>query len=143
MNLAFIFLIVQLQNATTNKQPINYALCIVGRDDLMGGDYWWYKNHGICTDCHSDNAYKGHTRCFDCRLKALSRNDNYRAKLTDEQREKQREYKRIYGKALYHKRKQQGICVDCGKRDAVNNVRCPICRYLNNIRRRTYKDYDV
>lgn len=108
----------------------------------MGGDnYAWYKSHGICTDCHANDAEKGHNLCTDCRLKALSRSAEYRSRETQEKREKRLKRQHEYAVSRYHSLKQAGICVDCGKREAVNNVRCPICRYLNNIRRRRYLDY--
>lgn len=108
----------------------------------MGGDYWWYKNHGICTTCHAASTDNGRSRCLDCRLKALSYTQEHLALLSDASLAEIAEQKKAYGKKRYHKLKEQGICVDCGKRQAVNGVRCTTCRLLNNYRRRKYKDYD-
>lgn len=107
----------------------------------MGGDYYWYKSHGICTDCHANNAEKGHTRCLDCRLKALDRAAERRCKMTEQDIEKRRNQRHIYAITRYHKLKESGMCVDCGKREAVNGVRCKSCRLMNNWRRRKWLDY--
>lgn len=109
----------------------------------MGGDnYAWYKERGICVDCHAADAEKGKTRCTECRLKALNSYAEYRLRETPEKREKRLKRQHEYCVSRYHRLKEEGMCVDCGKRKAVNNVRCPMCRYLNNIRRRKYLDYN-
>lgn len=35
--------------------------------------YAWYKQHGICVDCGTNEAYKGHTRCLECRFKGTQK----------------------------------------------------------------------
>ena len=64
------------------------------------------------------------------------------AKLPESKLAEIAERNKAYGKERYHRLKKEGICVDCGKREAVNGVRCTTCRLLNNYRRRQYKDYD-
>lgn len=29
-------------------------------------DYWWYKEHGICTRCHEEPVKDGHSMCWRC-----------------------------------------------------------------------------
>lgn len=102
----------------------------------MGGDYyWWYKNHGICTNCHKEKAYKHQSLCLECRLKRLSREQERRVNMSEVDREKEKARRKISCYNLYHKRKESGICVDCGKRTPVKGVRCEMCRKLNNYRR--------
>ena len=73
----------------------------------MGGDnYWWYKNHGICTNCHAEKAYKGQSLCFDCHLKRLSREQERRANMSEAEREKERAQRRVSNYNLYHRKKR-------------------------------------
>ena len=77
----------------------------------MGGDYYWYKNHGICTDCHENDAYKGHTRCLDCRLKVLDRAAERRCSMTEQDLAERRKKKSIYNTARFtHRPAALEIC---------------------------------
>lgn len=108
----------------------------------MGSDYyWWYKNHGICTNCHKEKVYQKQSLCLECRLRKLSIAQERRANMTEEERQKRNELKRVSNYNLYHQRKDSGICVDCGKRKPVKGVRCEGCRMKNNWRRRKWLDY--
>ena len=101
----------------------------------MGGDYyWWYKNHGICTNCHKEKAERGKSLCWMCRLKNLSRE---RKPLTEEQLEE----KRKRARERYHRMKALHLCPCCGK-PAGRTVRCDRCEKLMNYRRLKRNDYD-
>lgn len=78
----------------------------------MGYGYYWYKEHGICTRCHAEDAIKGQSLCPECRDKC-----NAKAKETyTERKARTRERDKQNSKALYAERKASGICVRCGKR---------------------------
>lgn len=102
----------------------------------MGGDYYWYKSHGICVDCHAETADKGKTRCWRCRTRNNECSAERRAKQTEEQKQARVEYQKTYNYRIYHERKEMGICVVCGKRKADKYVRCEICEKRMNYNRR-------
>lgn len=45
-------------------------------------EYYYYKEHGICVDCHQAAADKGYTTCTACRKKRNKRSEKYYKKKT-------------------------------------------------------------
>jgi predicted amidophosphoribosyltransferase len=115
--------------------------CENGTVTAMGSDYYWYKSHGICVDCHAESADRGKTRCWRCRVKNNESAQNRRAKQTTEQRQARLEYRKSYNYRVYHQRKEASICVVCGKRAADKYVRCEICEKRMNYKRRQRASY--
>ena len=107
----------------------------------MGGDYHWYKSHGICVDCHAESADRGKTRCWRCRTRNNECHAERRAKQTDSQKQAELEKKKAYNYRVYHARKKAGICIACGKRAADKYVRCEICEKRMNYNRRQKISY--
>lgn len=79
----------------------------------------WYKEHGICTNCLTNWAVPGRTQCMTC-TKLIAE----RADLRDPGRLKRRAYNRERRVRLI----AEGLCVNCGKRPAIEGQRrCPAC----------------
>lgn len=70
--------------------------------------YHFYKDAGICVNCHARDAVRGQTRCPDCR----DRHNQYRRQRTEQEQEQMRKYQR----ERYESLKGSGLCVRCGKR---------------------------
>lgn len=79
--------------------------------------YAWYKEHHICPNCKTTSVEPGHVFCKAC------------LKKRQESRHSQgREYYAELRKERRQRLKEQGLCVDCGKRPAQeNNLRCVTC----------------
>lgn len=45
-------------------------------------EYYYYKEHGICVDCHQAAADKDYTTCTACRAKRNKRSEKYYKKKT-------------------------------------------------------------
>lgn len=91
-----------------------------------------YLSHGICPHCGCNDLQKGYKLCLECRMKDIERQ---RKKVrTDEQRKKNADTQ----KRLAAKRKADGICVRCGKRNADGFTHCAICRAKKAAKQREY-----
>lgn len=51
-------------------------------------DYYWYKEHHICARCHKYKAMPNKTMCSVCLEKDAERSKKYRARMSEEKREK-------------------------------------------------------
>ena len=81
--------------------------------------YRWYRDNGICTNCKRRYAEPGKTLCTDCKREKAAKADR-----RDPGREKRRDYNREWRKQKI----AEGLCINCGKRDAVEgHTRCSIC----------------
>lgn len=92
----------------------------------MESTYFWYKNHHICVECHSEEAAPSASRCPSCLAKCRERE-----RVAAESRRKQEGY-REWQKQYYHARrkrlKDNGLCTKCGKRKArEGRLTCAIC----------------
>lgn len=99
----------------------------------MGIDlYYWYKEHGICPMCRTNEAEDGKTLCYECLAKQRVRN----AKVDKEYyNEYQRKYQRVHKKKQYYERKAQGLCTRCGKAVVTDRTVCKECREKLKTRR--------
>lgn len=68
--------------------------------------YYFFKSHGICTRCQKEKALEGHTMCINCLANEVVRESKH---TSPSERQKQ------VRKEKYQYRKQNGLCVDCGK----------------------------
>lgn len=92
----------------------------------------YYKSIGYCPRCRGKNKLMGDEKnCPECRAKSY-------AQYLKRDKEKAREYLREWNKRKYHERKEQGICVRCGKRKAQHGiVRCALCNAKDTDTRHT------
>lgn len=80
----------------------------------MSNLYFWYKSHGICPCCKTEQAMLGNVLCFDCRMET---------------------------KKLYEWYKSIGICPRCRRNKAKKgNVHCPEClqKHAETMKRRRH-----
>ena len=92
----------------------------------MSSTYFWYKEHHICVECHTEEATPHSTRCASCLANRRERDREHAKK-----RRQSIEY-RIKQKELYHARrdrlKEAGICTNCGKHKArQGKTTCTVC----------------
>lgn len=105
--------------------------------------------HHLCTCCFKERTYGEERMCLLCRAKAYERRQKRKESMSEEEykefklkyRDKDLEQK----KKVKLERKEKGLCVDCGKRKAMNNrVRCGIClakdRERHNLKNNELKD---
>ena len=77
--------------------------------------YLFYKSHGICVKCGRNSALNNHTLCGECTYK----NNERAVRRYGRQTEEQKQAHNAYLRELRHKRKENGICVQCGSRKAM------------------------
>ena len=101
----------------------------------MPSDYWWYKEHGICVFCRQDNAIRGQVLCANCRDKnAFQKHEYY-----NEHKSEIREKKKILEKDKRKKRKDKGLCVDCGMPAFEGRTRCQRCVIRSRLYTQKYR----
>lgn len=88
-------------------------------------DYAWYKSHGICVQCMQYDAAPGRVRCEVCLLSNAEGAKRHRAKMQSvSQADRSRK--------LRESRKEQGLCIWCGKpQSSYSRVFCADCRIKN------------
>ncbi len=85
---------------------------------LWHENYEWYKAHGICPGCRLRWNAPGKVHCEQC-LKETKQ----RKRRMDPDGGKQRAYN-VERRARL---KAAGLCVDCGRNEVLDRVRCPKC----------------
>lgn len=86
--------------------------------------YEWLKEKGICVHCRKKKAFGKNILCADCLEKSTLRGAKYYQEHKSEKNEKNKALARI----KYREHKEQGVCVRCGKRNAVpGKVLCSQC----------------
>lgn len=95
-------------------------------------DREFYKSIGICPVCGKNKLYGDEKACPECRAYSA----NLMASKRAGNRDTYNSYQRDYSKSLYQRRKEQGICVRCGKRKAnTGETRCLVCKtHMQKIR---------
>lgn len=92
----------------------------------------------LCPKCGKNKLFGDEKNCPECRAAFANRQMKYREKNQEEYNEKQR----IEHRAIYGKRKEQGICVRCGKRKPKNGYStCEICQQKDRERKRIMYGY--
>lgn len=77
--------------------------------------------------------------CLDCRDYMAVKQYEYWTHLEPVKKKAQMEKRKRNNRKRYQRRKAEGICVYCGKRDAQDNrIDCRVCREKNK-RRRIWK----
>jgi len=101
------------------------------------GNYYHYKSHGICVSCGEYSAVPGKTRCEVCEAKHTETSARRIERMTAEEKERYKKRCSETNKSKYYRRKNAGICVQCGKRQAENSkVKCSICLLKERERKR-------
>ena len=95
----------------------------------------YYKRHGICPMCRKKKAFGNFVHCEECLEKIRINNLKYAAK-REEYEKRHNENKRI----LYNRRKEVGICTNCGQKPAKSGLLCAECR-CKVLKRRREKEY--
>ena len=86
--------------------------------------YHYYKDHGICVYCKREKAAPGRAMCLNCAsIVAEKRRAKY-SKLSEEERAERNRKKREQSKALREYRKENGLCLVCGKPVYKNYSKC-------------------
>lgn len=86
--------------------------------------YHYYKDHGICVDCHQEEAAKGRTRCLHCLSIRAEQRRKRESKLTEEELAEKNRIKREKSQKLRDYRKANGLCDVCGKPVYKNYSKC-------------------
>lgn len=103
--------------------------------------YQFYKSIGICTHCRKNKAQTGKTLCLDC----LVQNRTYKKKYD-------RDKQRMTDKNKRKWRKEQGLCVNCGRLPQYHGLLCSHCygtvlrrkeREKNNLTRSELPKYGI
>lgn len=96
--------------------------------------YRYRVSHNLCTKCGEPIEPNTGRECPTCSRIRRIKDGEKRAGWSDERKEKMKVYQkawreahRDYSKAFYHKRKEQGLCVQCGKPTNNDKVRCDEC----------------
>lgn len=88
----------------------------------------YYRLHGICPYCRKEIIFNTEKMCPECRVKISIRTVARKERLTEEQNNLERKKAYANMNRLRTKRKAVGICVSCGKRNAMENrVYCSLC----------------
>lgn len=85
----------------------------------------WLNEHGICRDCGQRDVEPNTQLCFECAQRKYKKANEYYQK----HKEKIKEQAKERSKKIYEERKENGICVKCGKRKAIKGLTfCIECR---------------
>ena len=99
------------------------------------------KEHNICTMCGHEIVYDGYSTCEICREKQKDYSARFYSKETESQKEERNKKQAEYMRDKREKRKEQGVCVECGKKlCASSKIHC-IEHYLAN--KKAYKKIEI
>lgn len=109
--------------------------------DANKSRYQWLKEHGICVQCGQRDAFHGYVRCPEC----IEKSNIASAKCWNdkEKRIKYIEHNRKRGKQLREERKNEHLCMICGKAlpEGYEYSTCIWCRRKRSEKRRTGRGY--
>lgn len=97
---------------------------------MRNEDAQFFKRIGICVVCKKRKAAPGRVSCFDCLERDRARKAEMRKSWSLEERDYKNAERRKYEQNLREKRKADGICVRCGKREQYNGTLMCIDCYL-------------
>lgn len=81
-------------------------------------EYAFYKSLGICPTCRHEKAAPGRVNCLNCLTNRRVYNEKYKRTCPPQVMKKNRENSVKKMKELREYRKQNGLCVACGKKPA-------------------------
>lgn len=101
----------------------------------------WYKSKGYCVECHHQKAAPGKVCCFDCLEKMNERAINRYHNLSEEQRKEECRKASERNKLRKQKRREQGLCVRCGKKPQWNGLQtCYECTIKRRRERKRHNE---
>lgn len=84
----------------------------------------YYLSNGICPYCGSEKLFGTERSCPECRAKRANTIEKSRSRRWDVVLVQSASSHR----KMYHERKEQGLCVRCGKREPIDGrTKCTIC----------------
>ena len=94
--------------------------------------YAFRKANGICVRCGKEKAYKGSACCLVCRFEHNASSMQSHNKHRDD--DGYLEHLAEKSKKIYYKRKEQHLCIRCGKKmpDSVTTNMCDRCKVIVN-----------
>lgn len=94
--------------------------------------YAFRKENGICVRCGKEKAYKNSVNCLECRME--HREQSMRSHYKHREDKGYLQKKAETSAKIYNKRKEQHICIRCGKpmSECVKTVVCKRCSVIVN-----------
>ena len=94
--------------------------------------YAWRKENGLCVNCGKEKAEKGYSKCLQCRMD--HRESSMKSHYKHRNDEGYLQHKAETSKKTFYKRKEQHICIRCGKKmpDSVTTIYCERCKVIVN-----------
>jgi len=118
------------KNPTTDK-----SMCDDCRDKMAtyrNETRKFNKEHNICTMCRHEIVYDGFSTCEMCREKQKEYSAKFYSKETEVKRKERKRKQAEYMRDKRAKRKEQGVCVECGKKLCANSQIHCIEHYIAN-----------
>lgn len=78
---------------------------------MSESDYQFYKQRGICPYCKKEKPEPGKVACRSC----IDKQKHWAENMTPEERARKKARTRELAKLRYKKKKDAGVCVQCGK----------------------------
>lgn len=110
--------------------------CLDKSNERSRKDYQFYLDMGTCPICRKEKLFGDEKSCPECKARKTNNNSIRVSKNENEIRKKiaERDAKR------YYERKNNGLCVECGKNNDSGFALCKICRVKRNKERKyTYR----
>lgn len=97
------------------------------------------RKYGICTECGEEKATEGYVTCELCReYKRIATMDS-KKKYREKNREVLNKKLNVLAKSNYDSRKENGLCVKCGKPNDTKYIYCSVCKGKDTERKRKYR----
>lgn len=97
-------------------------------------EYHFWQDNGICPKCHKNKLMGNEKTCPECRAYFAS----YQAKRRSDPNkiEHINEMNRIHTNNMHKRRKENGLCITCGRKVIDGKTKCYLCREKANKRNR-------
>lgn len=94
--------------------------------------YAFRKENGICVKCGKEKVYKGSVMCLECRME--HRESSMQSYLKHRDNDGYLQKRAETSARTYNRRKEQHICIRCGKKmsDSVTTNMCDRCKVIAN-----------
>ena len=103
-------------------------------------EYDWKKQHGICVRCGSNPSAPGKLKCAECSLKKSVEGKKYEANRTEEEKQKIKEEQSERYQKRVAVRKENGLCIKCGKKAMSGKLYCIDCLLKRRKESRQYRE---
>lgn len=92
---------------------------------ILTADRAFYLSVGLCSRCGKYRLFGDEKQCPECRAKIANDQTRHRKKNRESVNSNNREFMRN----LRSRRKEQGLCPECGRKPSGGYITCGICRY--------------